>query len=170
MESERAVLAEPEAAQTMHDAVEAPPIIVWGSPGSQVDGRGGMGGGSESAVGMVEPEMSMMAAPEEMPVEAPAPAPVEGEQEAMAKEAPALSTAADLAEPVEGTGPILGVAPVEEQGAMQLKNVPADMLMTEDEQQAALPVNPWSILQVGLVLIAIGSAAVALYLKRKANA
>jgi hypothetical protein len=71
---------------------------------------------------------------------------------------------------VEGTGPILGVAPVEEQGAMQLKNVPADMLMTEDEQQAALPVNPWSILQVGLVLIAIGSAAVALYLKRKANA
>jgi len=182
MESSRVMMVEPEA-KMMQDAAEAPPIIVWGSPGGMAEGRGGMGGGSESAMSLAEPEVGMMAAPEaemyedesmpppeERAVEPPVPSaedePVEAPAIAMAPEA----LVEDYAEPLEGTGPILGIAPVEEQGAMQLKSAAADSELGAQEQRAAQTISPWLILQIGLALIAVGAGLSALYLKRKSQA
>jgi hypothetical protein len=198
-EASRVMMEEP-AAETVQDAVEAPPLILWGGPGNYsgtVDGRGGMGGGGDAGMGsadfglMAVPEAEvyvdegmplpeermkdelpveppvMEAAPAEMPAEAPA-------AEAPAGEAPAMSAASEALaeeqlEPLVGTGPILGVAPVEEQGTMQLKSVPEEIVQQED-QQAEPEGSPWLILQIGLVLVAIATGASALYLRRKAKA
>jgi hypothetical protein len=194
MESSRVMMVEPESVESMQDAADAPPIIVWGGPENYADGRGGMGGG---AAGMAEPGFGSMMAPEgemfvdegmpapeeqaveELPVEPPAPGAMEApvvEPEMLVEEVPSLSAEAevqaeDLAEPLVGTGPILGVAPVEEQGAMQLKSAPVDTeLLAEEQQAAAEPVSPWLFLQVTLVLIAIATGISALYLKRKSKA
>jgi hypothetical protein len=190
-EAERVMMVEPEAA-IMHDAQEAPPIIVWEAPGF-----GGMGGGNEGLMaegrgGMDAPDMGLMAMPEEeffadegMPApaeeyvyEEPAEEPAEAPSVAAAPPVEEPSASLDSKarideniEPLVGTGPILGVAPVEEQGAMNLKSAAPDTIMLqEDQQQAAQPDSTWLILQIGLVLVAIGTGIAALYLRRKAKA
>jgi hypothetical protein len=193
-EASRVMMEEP-AAEAMLDAAEAPPLILWGGPGNYsgtVDGRGGMGGGGDGGMGGAD--MGLMAVPEaevyidegmplpeekaidELPVEPPMmeAAPAEVPAEAPAAEAPAMSAgskalAEEQLEPLVGTGPILGVAPVEEQGTMQLKSAPEELVMQE-EQQAEQEGSPWLILQIGLVLVAIATGASALYLRRKAKA
>jgi hypothetical protein len=206
MEAPQAMVFEAEPAELAQDSAEAPPIIVWGGQG-QVDGRGGMGGGSDATAmegygGAAEPEMGFMAIPEgelyadegveppgaeaavEQPVEEPAMAPA---PEAP-PEAPALAAAPEEApeelsdmsasrameeenvEPLVGTGPILGVAPAEEQGGMQLKSAPETVMLQENQQQAAQPEMNWLVLQIALVLVAIGTGITALYLKRKSKA
>jgi hypothetical protein len=189
-EAERVMMVEPEAA-VMHDAQEAPPIIVWEAPGF-----GGMGGGNEGHMaegrgGMDAPEMGLMALPEEefyvdegMPPgeeyadEQPAEEPVEAPSVAAAPpvEEPSASTASDALideniEPLVGTGPILGVAPVEEQGGMNLKSAaPESIMVQQDQQQEAQPDSIWLMLQIGLVVVAIGTGIAALYLRRKSKA
>lgn len=143
-----------ETTQEVEQEVEmAPPIIIWGVPGGDVEGRGGVGGGIDPAIGMAAPE-----APAEADPYAP---PVVEDVEPPALEAAPKALEDAQAEPLVGTGPILGVAPVEEQGAIQAMDLPA-----ED----ARPVSGWLILQIGLGLIAAGAGITAYYLKRKAKA
>jgi hypothetical protein len=107
-EASRVMMEEP-AAETVQDAAEAPPLILWGGPGNYgaVDGRGGMGGGGDAGMGSAD--FGLMAAPEaevyidegmplpeertkdELPVEPPVmeAAPAEMPAEAPAAEAPA---------------------------------------------------------------------------------
>jgi hypothetical protein len=199
--SSRVMLAEPEMAIAEDSTAEDPPIILWGGPGSMADGRGGMGGGAEPPMmGSADPEMGLMAAPEsevyvdegmpppdeviaeslpvepEAAVEAPAEEPAAA-PEMPAGEAPEVSAAREALveeniEPLVGTGPILGVAPAEEQGAMQLKSAPAETEMLLAEQQQAQPAQPdmWLILQIALVLLAVGTGVTAIILKRKSKA
>jgi hypothetical protein len=204
MDAPQVMVYEAEPDELAQDSAEAPPIILWGGQG-QVDGRGGMGGGSDATAmkgygGAAEPEMGLMAIPEaefyadegveppgsdaavEQPVEEPAMAPAPE-----APEAPALAAAPEEApeelsdmsasrameenvEPLVGTGPILGVAPAEEQGEMQFKSAPETVLIQEDQQQAAQPDMNWLVLQIALVLVAVGTGITALYLKRKSKA
>jgi hypothetical protein len=198
--SSRVMLAEPEMAIAEDSAEEDPPIILWGGPGSMADGRGGMGGGAEPPMmGSADPEMGLMAAPEsevyvdegvpppdeviaeskpvepEAAVEAPAEEPAAAPPALLAEEAPETAAAREAlveenVEPLVGTGPILGVAPAEEQGAMQSKSVPAETTMLQAEQAQPAQPNTWLILQIALVVLAVGTGVTAFILKRKSKA
>ncbi|HSV86071.1 MAG TPA: hypothetical protein VLH85_05820 [Levilinea sp.] len=166
-EHARMMAAQPESNEMMQEVEMAPPSIIWGGPGGDVEGRGGMGGGVDPTLGMAAPAAEMAIEedipPEERAVEAPEPEP------AVIAAAPKALLDANV-EPLVGTGPILGIAPVEEQGAMQVMNIPAEDALFTAEQQALRPVSGWLILQISLGLMAAGAGISAFYLKRKAKA
>ncbi len=153
-----------EAAPMAEGAIDfaaEPQIIEWGNP--QAKGLGGMGGGgpemgllSVAPIGggvEIEPEIS------EMPVEEPAP---------LAEDNRSMMKQAD-AEPITGTGPILGIRPAEETAAFN------DSVLTILSESGEEPIPtlsnpfPWlRVSQIILAMIAIGTAITA-YILRKGH-
>lgn len=153
-----AMEAAPMAEEAMDSAVE-PQIIEWGNP--QAKGVNGMGGGgpemslmSDAPIGggvEIEPEIS------EMPIEEPLPA--AEEERSFTKQ--------EVAEPITGTGPILGIRSAEETDAFN------DAVLNILNESGAEPIptlaNPFPWLrfsQIVLACIAIGTAITAIILRK----
>jgi hypothetical protein len=184
--------AAPEASMMMEapeaeSAAEADaPIILWGGPENYAsvpaEGRGGGGGGGGGAdlppSVLIEPELGIQVAPETPkdfpPAEDSGPALEEGELPASEGTPQPTEAAAGRVEapPVEGAGPILGVAPQAQQGQVQdVQPAPAELAEAQALQEDR--VFPWlTVLQITLAAIAIaaGAAALVFYLRSRSRA
>jgi hypothetical protein len=149
----RVVLA--TAAVTTVEPAGKPMIITWTTPLPSGFGRGGVGGGAaDTAIPEATPQA--LQAPAPMPNAKIAPGepmatPAASEVQPMSVETPA---------PITGTGPILGVPPIEERGATPTITVPVQN--AGQGIQGAL-----RILEIGFALIAIATAVIAFVLRKK---
>lgn len=164
-----------------------PPVVYWNGPppppadgmgGAGIapgcpDGRcggaadipyaGGMGGGDGNVPGFIVPEPVIReAAP---PVTAP-----QAEPEALPQATPEMGIAALPAEPLTGTGPILGVAPNEQQGKVLDDAYRSALPLVESGQEtgrgANLPLSPPLLAGLGLIVLAAGLLAAAAIVKK----
>lgn len=164
----------PAMDQRAMDTTENPPIISWGIPGQGGGGGGdtayGLGGGpaAESALPGVG---GAVGAPEENPMpESPKEPSGGGGEVPQTPPESELATAEENAEPIMGAGPILGVRPEKE--AETYNQAVLDIL---GEQETVIQSQPQTasstlrFLQIGLGLIALGTAIAAIWLNRRAS-
>lgn len=160
---EEPAAGEPEFSTMRSEADEGPPVVYWGGPPNvpYANGLGGMGGGGDGG-GLVNqpPYVYIPLAPIEPapPVEGGEPAPPGEEERSAIARAPEI----------EGTGPILGVPPVEKSGEL-LKPLeqPADNMLVETYGLQAGPENRLLIVQIGLGLLALITGVAAFIVRRK---
>lgn len=160
--------SEPAAAE---EAAE-PPVIYWnGPPVREVYGLGGgaadgIGGAEEitvpPAVIPTQPVQVFKVQPTEAPLAEVAPQPTPT----------IVATAPQHELPVEGSGPILGIAPTERQGEMlpeterQVLPLVASGSPAQEEQVRKLPL--FGIIGIGLFIVAAGLFLTAFILRKKA--
>jgi anti-sigma factor RsiW len=164
-----------------------PPIIVWNSPGQAmglggapagaVPGAGGGNGLESTEIASIPPqadsqtmpqtttpEPGVYPSPEQQPgLAAPATSEPSAEPKLAAPVAPQPTIEAATAQDSSQSGPILGIAPTEEQGRMF---VPAQA--TSNPAQST-PVDRWIYVQIGLAGIALVFALAAFFAWRKAH-
>lgn len=161
-------------------ATQAPPIVVWGgstgqggaagsggaAEGTGIGGGAGAGDSGQFTIYPTEPPSILKAAPVGTATsefgllpEAATPTPV--------PTAPALA-----AEPLTGSGPILGVAPTEQQGEIlpETNRQSLPLVAAADNQRGTrvetLPLLVW--IGIGLFIVAVGLFIAAAILRRKA--
>lgn len=165
----RAALA-PQANDGTSQSNAQPPIIIW-------NGAGGLGGGPSQAMGMGGSEGG--SAPG-LSASEPLATPETGNPASLApsvSETPTiLSTqAAELqkAAPLEGTGPILGVRPTEEMGKIVVDSgANQDLYYSASGQIPAgqapsFFVRNLGAIQVGLLVLVLGTGLAAFFLRRR---
>ena len=189
--SEKAVDSEmgaPELAQPAQSlaAVPAadqatPEVIYWGGPPAQANGLGGMGGGGDgdrsvdcslpgAICGGGAPELAVGGgAGNEVPTPMPFPQPpipnILPDLQTQPTE-PARSAIA--AEPVTGTGPILGVRPDADRGAVLSETIaPAESLAVSDKSEPRSTGQFLLIVAGVLLAVALGLMITAIFFKRK---
>lgn len=149
-----------------------PPIIIWGSAGGNGGGSAlaplGMGGGS--AVGS-EPGLSgngLLATPEKGNPASLTPSVSQPPTILSTSEAGLQKSA-----PLEGTGPILGVRPTEEMGKIVVgSGADQSLYETTFEQTPAGQANSFfvrslHVIQVGLLVLVLGTGLAAFFLRRR---
>ena len=188
--SEKAVDSEmgaPELAQPAQSlaAVPAadqatPEVIYWGGPPAQANGLGGMGGGggdgsvdcslSGAMCGGGAPELAIGGADQsgvatQMPFPQP---PIPNMLPDLQTQPTEPARSAIAAEPVTGTGPILGVRPDADQGAVLPEAItPAESLMVSDETEPRSTGRLLLLAASVLLALAVGLMIAAILLKRK---
>ncbi|MFA5837457.1 MAG: hypothetical protein WC837_10940 [Bellilinea sp.] len=188
--SEKAVDTEmgaPELAQpaqslaTVPAADQATPeVIYWGGPPAQANGLGGMGGGggdgsvdcslSGALCGGGAPELAIGGADQsgvatQMPFPQP---PIPNMLPDLQTQPTEPARSAIAAEPVTGTGPILGVRPDADQGAVLPEAItPAESLMVSDETEPRSTGRLLLLAASILLALAVGLMIAAIFLKRK---
>ena len=188
--SEKAVDTEmgaPELAQpaqslaTVPAADQATPeVIYWGGPPAQANGLGGMGGGggdgsvdcslSGAMCGGGAPELAIGGADQsgvatQMPFPQP---PIPNMLPDLQTQPTEPARSAIAAEPVTGTGPILGVRPDADQGAVLPEAItPAESLMVSDETEPRSTGRLLLLAASILLALAVGLMIAAIFLKRK---
>jgi hypothetical protein len=145
------------------EASGTPEVIYWGGPPMQAYGMGGGGGDTADKTGIgggpLEPVATAFPQPP-LPNTYP-------DLQIQPTNPPRLSAAAP-AEPVTGTGPILGIRPQEQQGEALADNLAA---ITPETSREAVPdqrTTPWvGYAAGGLLVVAAGLMTAAILLKRK---
>lgn len=189
--SEKAVDSEmgaPELAQSAQSlaAVPAadqatPEVIYWGGPPAQANGLGGMGGGGsgDGSVDCSSPGVMCGGADPKLVVgggaESGVTTPMPFPQPPISNMLPDLQTqpteparSAIAAEPVTGTGPILGVRPDADQGAVLPETItPAESLAVSDEAELRSAGQFLLMVAGGLLALALGLMITAILFKRK---
>lgn len=165
-----------EMAAPMAASASPPEVIYWGGPpwfADQVSGRGGGGAADCSQVGgMCGGGDGSLAVggggegplPPEMPFpQPPIPNPLPDLQTATDSKAAAIAP-----EPVSGTGPVLGVRPVEEQGEKLPETMDALTAASEEDLGGERQTSPWILGAAGgLLAFAIGLFVAAMIARRK---
>lgn len=173
--------APPEAGEMSALGVQEedqPEILYWGGPSglpyaNGVGGGPGMGGGPDLGGGLEgtpniyhPPEVTSPRAAKPPPLGSAGP---EEQPEEPAEGDPGTVTN-DAAEPIEGTGPILGVPPAEERGERLLKGE-AEAFVAEaaadEDEIAGLENQTWRIAQIGLAVVALLTGLGAWYIHRR---
>ena len=153
---EAAPMASPLMAEEAATSAESPQIFEWGQPQADTPGMGGAEVGLMSVAPANIGNENDSVIPE-MPAEEPAP---------MAANERGLMKQAD-AEPITGTGPILGVRTAEETAAFNDSVLRILSESAEDPIPTLSTPFPWlRVSQVILALIAIGSAIAAIVLRK----
>ena len=144
-----------------------PPIIEWGAPlgigggsggGSSPDtpAASGMGGGPGQNITAETPAAPQVANPAALPTETPVP--------------PSLDSTQKSA-PLEGSGPILGVRPTEEMGKIVVDQGADQFFVAEatpvPDQVPSFLTRNMTAIQVGLLVLALGTGLAAFLLRRK---
>lgn len=144
-----------------------PPVVYWG--GAPTPFAGGMGGGGDDTIpdGYGAGGMAMMepiVQPEEGLAKVFAPA---ENPSAVLLNPPVTSDSSVETEPLEGTGPILGIAPEEVQGTNLPDTDSARQATSEDEQIGGSRL-PWQVsTALGLFGLALALLVTSFILKRK---
>lgn len=145
------------AAESM-DSAESPQIFEWGYPQAKIEGGYGGGGGVDAGMMAAPPVGGGIEIEPVMPAEEPAPI-LEEEQVEM-KQA--------YAEPITGTGPILGIRSAEETDAFN--NSVLNILRESDREPIPTLYKPFPWLRVSQILlasIAIITAVTAIILRKR---
>ncbi len=152
---EAAPIAEPLMAQEEMDSANQPQIFEWGYPQTKL--QEGMGGGADIGLMSAPPVGAEIESEAEMPVEEP---------DLKADDNRMMMKQAEL-EPITGAGPILGVRSAEETAVFN------DSVLSILSKSAEEPIPtlsqpfPWlRVSQIILAFIAIGSAVVAIILRK----
>ncbi|MHB1339456.1 MAG: anti-sigma factor family protein [Bellilinea sp.] len=157
---------------------ESPPdVIYWGGPPQIADQAFGMGGGG--AADCSQPGvMCGGGAADSLAVggggEGPLPPAMPFPQPPIPNPLPDLQTDSDAkaaaipTEPVTGTGPVLGVRPVEEQGETLPETMSALTAVSEEDMAGERQTSPWILGAAGgLLALAIGLFVAAMIARRK---
>ncbi len=171
---------QPELEAPAAQATQAPPIVVWGgatgqggatgsggaAEGTGIGGGAGAGGSGQFIIYPTQPPSILKAAPVGtatsefgLPPEAATPT-------------PEATIPPPTSAPLTGSGPILGVAPTEQQGEIlpetnrQLLPVVAAADTQRGTQTQILPLLAW--IGIGLFVLAVGLFLAAVILRRKA--
>lgn len=148
-----------------------PLIIQWGSGATGLGGGGGGGDATSLAVGGGAPDYSAKSGSELPGMGGADPGAINTAPLPETPSEPALSASAvEEAEPIVGTGPILGVRTEEEakiynQAVMEILSEQADA--NQSSAESSMPFLRW--IQTGLALIALITGGMALYMWRKSK-
>lgn len=175
-------LAQPAQSLAAVPAVDqaTPEVIYWGGPPAQANGLGGMGGGggdgsvdcsvSGAMCGGGAPDLAVGGGAEgreatQMPFPQP---PIPNTLPDLQTQPTQPARSAIAAEPVTGAGPILGVRPDADQGAVLPETItPAESLAVSDEAEPR-STGPLLLIAASILLaLAVGLMIAALILKRK---
>jgi hypothetical protein len=161
-----------------------PMILTWGGGNTAnaagVSGMGGaapMAGAQKAAQPTPPPAPGIAAAPEATATtvgpaaEAPSTQGLAPTPTLVPLEPPATAVPDVAAQPLEGNGPILGVAPQSERGKAvvptEIAQVPAEAQRAGDQQREAPTGFPWMIVEIGLGIITLGAGIGAFVLWRR---